>query len=83
MSNFAWLIIIVLILTALGSGTLLFITVKFYWGERGKPPLTGAERRRQKEEELRLRAKQLELSKKNPRSPRSGSFWDNRKNSKK
>ena len=83
MSNFAWLIITVLILTALGSATLILITVKFYWGERGKPPLTGGERQRQKEEELRLRAKQIELSKKYPREPRSSSFWDNRKVSKK
>ena len=83
MSNTAWLIILVLILTVLGSATLIFITVKFYWGERGKPPVTGAERRRLKEEELRLRAKQIELSKKYPRETRSESFWDNRKISKK
>lgn len=83
MSNTAWLIILVLILTVLGSATLIFITVKFYWGERGKPPVTGAERRRLKEEELRLRAKQIELSKKYPRETRSESFWDNRKVTKK
>lgn len=69
----------VLILTLLGSLTLVFITVKFYWGERGKPPLTGERRRQKKEEELRLRAKQIELSKKHPREPRNPDFWDNRK----
>lgn len=79
MSSFAWMIILVLILTLLGTATLVFITVKFYWGERGKPPLTGEERRRQREEELRLRTKQIEYSKKNPRKTRKGSFWDNRK----
>ena len=81
MSNFAWMIFLVLILTALGTFTLAFITVKFYWGERGAPPATGAERRRLKEEELRLRAEQIELSKKYPRKLRNPSFWDNRKNS--
>ena len=81
MSNFAWMIFLVLILTVVGSLTLVFITVKYYWGERGTPPFTGAERRRQKEEELRLRAKQIELSKQNPRKPRSSNFWDNRKSS--
>lgn len=75
------MIFLVLILTALGTFTLAFITVKFYWGERGAPPATGAERRRLKEEELRLRAEQIELSKKYPRKLRNPSFWDNRKNS--
>lgn len=79
MSSFAWMLIIVLTLTLLGTATLAFITIKFYWGERGKPPLTGDERRRQKEEELRLRAGQTEQSKKNPRQMRNASFWDNRK----
>jgi hypothetical protein len=80
MSNFAWIIVIVLILTALGSITLFLITVKYYWGIRGAPPLKGEARRRQKEEEIRLRTKQFELSEKHPREPRSESFWDNRKN---
>jgi len=79
MSNFAWMTITVLLLTVLGSLTLIFITTKYYWGERGKPPLTGEERRRQKEEELRLRAKQIEQSNKNKWKTRSSSFWDNRK----
>jgi hypothetical protein len=81
MSSFAWTIILVLLLTGLGTLTLVFITVKFYWGERGTPPLTGEQRRLQKEKELQIRAKQIEHSQKNPRKPRSTSFWDNRKNS--
>ncbi len=66
MSSFAWMIFVVLILTAVGSLSLLFITVRYYWGERGSPPLAGAERRRQKAEEVRLRAKQIEAAAKNP-----------------
>jgi hypothetical protein len=73
------MITIVLILTLVGSGTLLFITVKYYWGARGKPPLTGAEKRRQKEEELKLRAKQIEYARQNPIAPRKPGFLDNRK----
>ncbi|HEX8734493.1 MAG TPA: hypothetical protein VF721_04170 [Pyrinomonadaceae bacterium] len=79
MSSFAWIIIIVLALTLVGSLTLGFITVKYYWGERGKPPLTGEERRRQKEEELQRRAKQLEYAKQNPIATRKSDFWDNSK----
>lgn len=79
MSSFAWIIVLTLILTVVGSLTLLFITVKYYWGERGTPPLSGEERRRQKEEELRLRAKQIEYAAKNPRVTRRSSFWDNSK----
>ena len=66
MSSFAWIIIIVLLLTILGTLALLLVTLKYYWGERGKPPLTGDARRRQKEEELEKRAAQIEYSKKNP-----------------
>lgn len=73
------MIIIVLALTALGTLALAVFTLKYYWGERGKPPATGEERRRQKEEELRLRAGQIEYSKKNPRESRNPSFWNNRK----
>lgn len=76
MSNFAWVIIIVLLLTILGTLALLLFTLKYYWGTRGRPPLTGEERRQQKAEELRLRAKQIEFSKNNPRKTRSESFWD-------
>lgn len=79
MSSFAWIIVIVLALTLLGTLTLAFITMKYYWGERGKPPLTGEERRRQREEELRLRAKQFEQAKQNPIATRKSDFWDNSK----
>ena len=74
-----WLLILVGALTFLGSVTLLLITVKYYWGERGHPPLTGAERRRQKELELQLRRKQIEKAKETTVTPRSPSFLDNRK----
>ena len=70
-----------LLLTAIGTLTLVLVTVKFYWGERGTPPLTGEQRRLQKEKELKIRAKQIESSQKNPWKPRSRKFWDNRKNS--
>lgn len=79
MSSFAWMIVLVLILTAVGTLTLVFITVRYYWGERGTPPATGEERRRLKEEELRRRARQIEHAKKNPIAARKSSFWDNRK----
>ena len=79
MSAFAWIIVVVLLLTLLGSATLAWITLKYYWGERGTPPLTGKERRRQKEEELRLRAKQIELAENNPIKTRKPDFWDNTK----
>lgn len=79
MSSF-WLIVIVIsALTLLGSGALLFVTVKYYWGARGAPPLTGDERRRQKELELELRAKQIEYSENNPVQTRKPGFWDNTK----
>ena len=81
MSNFAWMIIIVLILTALGSLVLALVTIKFYWGDRGTPPPSGNTRHQQREEELRLRAKQIEESKQNPRTTRKSSFWDNSKKS--
>lgn len=79
MSNFAWMILLVLLLTGLGTATLVFITVKYYWGERGTPPPTGAERRRQRGVELTLRAKQIEHAKQNPTASRRPEFWDNRK----
>ena len=79
MSSFAWIITLTLILTVLGTFVLLLITVKFYWGERGTPPLTGEQRRRQKEEELRQRAKQIEYSKTHQWETRSPDFFDNSK----
>ncbi len=79
MSSLGWMLILVLLLTVVGSLTLLFITVRYYWGERGTPPVTGEQRRLQKEEELRLRAKQLEYAERNPIRPRKPDFWDNTK----
>jgi hypothetical protein len=79
MSSFAWMIVLVLILTLVGTATLAFITVKYYWGERGRPPLTGAEKRRQKELELQLRARQIEHARQNPIPTRKPEFWDNSK----
>lgn len=65
MSSLTWLILLVTLLTILGSATLIFITVKYYWGDRGTPPLTGEAKRLKQEEELRLRAKQIEVAEKN------------------
>jgi hypothetical protein len=79
MSSLAWIITLVLLLTLVGSGTLLIVTVKYYWGERGRPPATGEERKRQKDEELALRAKQIEYARTHPVRPRKPDFWDNRK----
>ena len=70
---------LVVLLTLLGSGALLFVTLKYYWGERGAPPATGEERKRQKEEELKLRAAQIEYARTHPVKPRKPDFWDNRK----
>ena len=79
MSSFAWIIILVLLLTALGTTVLVLVTVKYYWGERGAPPMTGEERRKQYEEELRLRAKQIEHAEQHPNVTRKPDFWDNTK----
>ena len=81
MSSFAWIITLTLILTALGTLVMLLITIKYYWGERGTPPATGEQRRRQKEEELKLRARQIEHSRRHRWTTRSPDFFDNRKNS--
>ncbi|MBK6748566.1 MAG: hypothetical protein KA956_09795 [Pyrinomonadaceae bacterium] len=79
MSSFWWIVVVVLALTLLGSGALFAVTVKYYWGERGAPPLTGEERKRQHQAELELRAKQLEYSERNPIKTRKPDFWDNTK----
>jgi hypothetical protein len=79
MSGVFAILLLVGLLTLLGSATLAFITYRYYWGERGRPPLTGEERRLQKEEELRMRAAQIEWAKQNPIKPRKPSFWDNTK----
>jgi hypothetical protein len=79
MSSTSLIILLVLLLTVLGSAVLLFITVKYYWGARGAPPATGEARRKQKEDELRLRQKQIEYAESHPRETRSSDFFDNRK----
>ncbi len=81
MSSFAWMIILTLILTAIGTLVLLLVTLKYYWGARGTPPATGEQKRQQKEEELRLRANQIEHSRKTRWETRSSNFFDNRKSS--
>lgn len=78
-SNLTWVILLVLLLTVLGSATLVFITVKYYWGERGAPPLTGEARKLQKQRELEERRRQIEYRKANPPKPPSSDFFDNRK----
>ena len=75
------MIILTLILTALGTLVLLLVTLKYYWGARGTPPATGEQKRQQKEEELRLRAKQIEHSQTTRWETRSRNFFDNRKSS--
>jgi hypothetical protein len=79
MSGLIGIFLIVGILTLLGAGTLLFITLRYYWGERGTPPLKREQRRQAREEELRLRAKQIEYSRTHPIATRRESFWDNTK----
>lgn len=79
MSNFAWIILLVLILTIIGTLTLVFVTVRYYWADRGVPPLKGEEKRQARENELRLRSRQIENSEKHPIVTRKSSFWDNGK----
>ena len=79
MSTTAWIILLVGLLTLLGTAALAGVTLKYYWGERGAPPATGDERRKQKEEELTRRAKQIEYVEENPIKTRKPSFWDNTK----
>lgn len=79
MSPSTLIVLLVLLLTALGSAVLVFLTLKYYWGERGAPPATGEARRKQKEDELRMREKQIEYAESHPRETRSPDFLDNRK----
>ncbi len=82
MTGFSGVIILVLILTAFGTLTLVLVTVKYYWGERGAPPPSREERKLLRERELQMRAPQIEHSRNNPIIARSTNFWDNRKVSK-
>ena len=79
LSSFAWILIVVGLLTLLGGSALLIITFKYYWGERGTPPLSGEERRKQKEAEMRQRAKQIEYARRHPIKTRKPDFFDNSK----
>ena len=79
MSPFWWILILVGALTILGSGALLVVTVKYYWGERGAPPISGAERKRQHEQELQQRAQQIKYAESHPVETRRPGFFDNRK----
>ena len=79
MTGIVGIIVIVGLLTLIGSLALGVFAYRYYWGERGTPPATGEERRRQKEEELRFRAKQIEYAESHPPKPRKPVFWDNRK----
>jgi hypothetical protein len=63
MRNYFLMILIVLALTVLGVLTLVFITVKYYWGERGTPPLSAAERRRLREEQVNNGKRKMENGK--------------------
>ena len=73
------IIFFMVLLTIVGSVALLLATLKFYWGERGTPPLEGEAKRVAREKELAARAKQIEHSRNNPRKPRPESFWNNRR----
>ena len=79
MSGMGLFYALILVLTVVGSGTLLFITVKYYWGERGTPPLSGAARKLQREQEMKLWTKQIEFARAHPRKLRKPDFWDNSK----
>lgn len=79
MTSLNWIITIGILATIFGLAVLILPILKFYWGEKGKPPVTGEEKKRLREEELRLRAKQIERSKSNPVVTRNSSFWNNRK----
>jgi hypothetical protein len=79
MTSLATLILVILLIILLGVLILFVPILGFYWGPTGKPLAGQAERKRLREEELRLRAEQIERSKKNPTVTRNPSFWDNRK----
>lgn len=51
------MILIVAALTLVGILTLGLMTVRYYWGERGAPPLSKEERRIKEEKERARRAR--------------------------
>lgn len=79
MSPTAKIFLFLLILMALVVIVYVVVVRAFYWWGRGTPPPIGDEKRKLREKELKLRAKQIERSKNNPIATRNGNFWDNRK----
>lgn len=79
MSSLTWIFVICFAALLLGLSLFIAPIIAYYWGPNGKPPETAEDRKRAREEELRLRAEQIEKSKKNPIPTRKPSFWDNRK----
>lgn len=72
MATFGYVLLIVTLLTVLGSATLILIVLRYYWGDRGKPPLYGEARRIQKEKELKEREAQLRHAERNKWPKRVG-----------
>jgi hypothetical protein len=81
MSSLAAFIVLSIMLFVVMVGSYVLVVRKYYWWGRGTPPPTGDEKRRLREEELRLRAEQIKWAEQNPRKPRKDSFWDNTKES--
>jgi hypothetical protein len=73
------LILISLVFLLFGLFILAVPIIKFYWGPNGKLP-NKEERKLLREEELKLRAEQIERSKNTKVVTRKPSFWDNSKN---
>jgi hypothetical protein len=79
MSSIAWIILIFVIALIFGLTLLIVPILAYYWGPNGRLPTSQEERKRLREEELKIRAEQIEKSKNNPVMTRKPSFWDNRK----
>lgn len=79
MSPTVKIFLFLLVLMALVSAIYVLVVKTFYWWGRGTPPPSRDERRKLKEVELKLRAKQIEHSKNNPITTRNSSFWNNGK----
>ena len=73
------LVIFLLILLGISMAVYIAVVRKYYWAARGGPPPVGDEKRRLLQEELQLRAQQIERAKKTPVRPRKPGFWDNTK----
>jgi hypothetical protein len=79
MSSLVTAILLLTLLFVLTLGAYLWLVKKYYWWGRGTPPPIGEEKRRLREEELRMRAKQMEWAKQHPRETRKEDFFDNTK----